>query len=672
MKRRSAAPTASPRHGPGTDDPDVVRRLLGRLRMRCRAEDAAGSDAEPRMVGPDVVGATILLSRALASCPGLAEAMDEGAPVVTIEVPHSDWIDPMATAAATCFGIAPPLERRPYRPAAAPRNGPGRAIVLSGSARRRTCGEVIAGAAKAFRDHRPLIGIASIPRLDLPDEVLRACDHALAVGTLDSAATALLVEAVVGRSPTTSIAAEIAEAAQPADLRIAVHRSRGADGSSERLAAVVGRRLRSSRTAEGPRLEDLAGYGAAAEWGLAAAADLVAYGRGLLEWSGCQPGVLLAGLPGTGKTIFARALARQAGVPLHSGSLAQWQADGEAHLGTTLKSMRRFFEEARKAAPCIALVDELDSFGDRRRLAEPNRTYHVQVVNAFLECLDGDGGRAGVVLVGTTNDPGSIDPAILRSGRFDRCIEIPLPSTNDLKEILRYHLGGDLADVDLADAARRSFGGSGADCASWVRRARGRARRSGRPIRLADLTDEIGAAESDAGPEEARRIAVHESGHALLAWVLGMAVGDMTLSSAGRAGSAATCVRLPDVPTAAVVVDVLTVTLGGRAAEILEFGAPSAGAASDLAMATEICGRMHCRWGLGANLAVCDPAHAPESARTAVEETLHQAMERAIRTLSDRRCDLNRLTEALLERGSLLGAEVVTLLAECPNPSSLP
>lgn len=211
---------------------------------------------------------------------------------------------------------------------------------------------------------------------------------------------------------------------------------------------------------------------------------------------------------------------------------------------------------------------------------------------------------------------------------------------------------------------------------AWVaiRRPRlpGRATRPVDRCRLADLTDEIGAAASDANLEETRRIAVHESGHALLAWKLGLAVEDMTFGSAARAGCASTWVRLPDVPTAAVVADVLTVTLGGRPAEIVEFGAPSAGAASDLAMATEICGRMHCRMGLGTNLAVCDPAHAPDSLRTAVERVLHKAMERAVRTLSGRRCDLERLTEALLERGSLSGAEIVALLAECSRPAAPP
>ncbi|PNB45930.1 AAA family ATPase, partial [Pseudomonas sp. FW305-130] len=91
-----------------------------------------------------------------------------------------------------------------------------------------------------------------------------------------------------------------------------------------------------------------------------------------------------------------------------------------AHLGTTLKAMIGFFREARKMAPCVALVDELDSFGDRRKLADYNRSYGVQVINGFLECLDGDGGRAGVLMIGATNDATQIDPAILRAGRFDR------------------------------------------------------------------------------------------------------------------------------------------------------------------------------------------------------------------------------------------------------------
>jgi len=424
-----------------------------------------------------------------------------------------------------------------------------------------------------------------------------------------------------------------------------------------------------AETSLGPKLEDLAGYGTALEWGLGTASDLAAYARGELDWKACERGILLAGPPGTGKTLFAGAMARQAGIPVVSGSLAQWQSAGEAHLGTTLKAMRGFFEAAATAAPCIALIDELDSFGDRRHFHDRNRQYASQVVNGFLECLDGQGNRAGVFLVGTTNIPERIDPAILRSGRFDRCMRIDLPSIGDLAAILRHHLGSDLPDVDLGQVARSAFGCTGADCAAGVRRARGRARRAGRPIRLSDLLTEFGVGSSGVDYSLERRAAIHESGHAVVASNLGVAIDGISLHPADDEAIARIWCRPTGQSTAAAVRDLLEVALAGRAAEVVMLGAPSANAASDLQMATTICRNMHCRWGLGTRLSVCDADRPPRAVDEAVERSLQAAMRRAVRHLSAHRADLHRLADTLLERRSLDGAEIALLLSSSRHKS---
>lgn len=224
-----------------------------------------------------------------------------------------------------------------------------------------------------------------------------------------------------------------------------------------------------------------------------------AYRAGRLPWSAIDRGVLVFGPPDTGKTSFARALAASCGVPFILGSLGEWQAAG--HLGDLLRAMRATFSRARASAPAILFIDEIDSFGDRASFSHGNRDYSIQVVNGLLELLDGAGGREGVVVVGACNHPDRLDPAIVRSGRLDRRIHIPLPDQAALRQIIRHHLGTDLADVDLADAAKAAVGASGADVERWVRGARRRTRTSNRPMVIKDLLAEVRGNYSPLPPE---------------------------------------------------------------------------------------------------------------------------------------------------------------------------
>ncbi|RYZ80237.1 MAG: ATP-binding protein, partial [Proteobacteria bacterium] len=174
-----------------------------------------------------------------------------------------------------------------------------------------------------------------------------------------------------------------------------------------------------------PPLTSLHGYASAKTWGIELAEDLSDWSRGEIDWSEVDKGIVLSGPPGVGKTIFAKALALHCNVPLIATSLGQWQANG--HLGDLLKAMRRDFSKAKESVPSILFCDELDSFGDRKSFSDDNRDYSTQVVNAFLEHLDGLGGREGVVVIGATNNIQRIDPAILRPGRLDRHVVISLP-----------------------------------------------------------------------------------------------------------------------------------------------------------------------------------------------------------------------------------------------------
>ena len=315
---------------------------------------------------PATIAAAVLIGRALAKDPDTSRRIVDEAPVLIVECSSEAWIELTADALMRCFGSRPSKKLPP--PSTDTRDERRGVIVIKARAG-RSCAHPNDGlqAVRAFRGFLPLLGIVAPGAMRLPEELERACEARIVLGTIEPSDLTLVVRRIVGSAPTTIVCPELAAEVGPIDLRIAFHPARGPEGALERLKSVLERGRTHPTASKAPRLSDLHGYGAAAEWGLAAAADLMAYSRGQ-HWSSCEQGALLTGVPGVGKTLLAAAIASEAGVPFLAGSLAQWQAEGEAHLGTTLKAMRTFFRHAKKAAPCVALVDELDSFGDRHKL----------------------------------------------------------------------------------------------------------------------------------------------------------------------------------------------------------------------------------------------------------------------------------------------------------------
>ena len=186
------------------------------------------------------------------------------------------------------------------------------------------------------------------------------------------------------------------------------------------------------------------------------------------------------------------------------------------HLGDMLKAMRKTFEAANKKAPCILFLDEIDAFGDRSSdSAGDNLDYKRQVINALLECLDPPGGRPGVVVVAATNFPEVIDPALLRPGRLERLIAIPLPDGAAREAILRQHLRGLPAPDDLRQFREMSAGYAGANIELVAREARRRVRREGRALEEKDLLDALPPSRMLSNAE-LRRVAIHEAGHAIV------------------------------------------------------------------------------------------------------------------------------------------------------------
>jgi cell division protease FtsH len=443
------------------------------------------------------------------------------------------------------------------------------------------------------------------------------------------------------------------------------------------------------------RFGDVAG----ADEAVAELAEVVAYLADPDRYAavGASPpkGVLLFGPPGTGKTLIARATAGEAGVPFFSVAGAEFV---ESLVGVGAARVRDLFARVREAAPAILFIDEIDAAGRRRGSGDSSggSDEREQTLNQLLVEIDGFDVASGIVVMGATNRPDILDPALLRPGRFDRHVTIDQPDAVGRERILRLHADGKpLADdVDLGVVARRTPGFTGADLANVVNEAALLTIRDRRhELRMADLSEAVQRVL--AGPqrrgrlltdEERRRIATHEAGHALMATATGR-VDDVQRISIVARGSGLGSVQLGADRDAVLLTRSqlearLAVALSGRAAEELRFGEPSTGGDSDLEQATSLARDLVARHGMSERLGRqrliageadlflgSSPGLEGLSARThkeldlEVRRILDTAFERATTVLSSHRDVLERITEQLLEEETLEGAALHRLLA---------
>ncbi len=454
------------------------------------------------------------------------------------------------------------------------------------------------------------------------------------------------------------------------------------------------------------RFSDVAG----ADEAVAELAEVVAYLHDPDRYAslGAAPpkGVLLFGPPGTGKTLIARATAGEAGVPFFSVAGAEFV---ESLVGVGAARIRDLFARVRAAAPAILFIDELDAAGRRRGSGEASggSDEREQTLNQLLVEIDGFDVSTGLVVMGATNRPDILDPALLRPGRFDRHVTIDQPDIAGRVRILAIHARGKPIgeDVDLDQIARRTPGFTGADLANVVNEAALLAIREGKPgIGTPELTEAIQRVLS--GPQrrgrvlsddERRRIATHEVGHALVAAATGHA-GDVQRISVVARGRGLGSVQLGGdrdavLLTRGQLLGQLAAAVSGRAAEELVFGEPSTGSEGDLELATDLARDLVARHGMSerlgrlrlmakqADLFLGGSAGLDRLSGFAHQE-LDQEMRRIVEAafatattvLDSNRGLLDALVAHLLENETLEGPDLEAALARIhlPDPVSTP
>ena len=409
-------------------------------------------------------------------------------------------------------------------------------------------------------------------------------------------------------------------------------------------------------------------------------------------------GVLLNGPPGTGKTLLARAVAGEAGVPFYSIAGSEFI---QMFVGVGASRVRDMFKTAKDNSPCILFIDEIDAVGRVRGAGlGGGHDEREQTLNQILTEMDGFTPSESVIVLAATNRPDVLDPALLRPGRFDRHVTVDRPTKKGRLEILKVHTKNKPLsdDVDLDNIARNTVGMSGADLANLVNEAALLATRQNKDRVDMEAFDAardkvlMGAKREEIITEKEKRLtAYHEVGHALVAWLIPEAdpVHKVTIIPRGRAMGVTQFLPAEDRMSfyQRDIEAMLAVGLGGRAAERLMFDDLSAGVSDDLKRSTRLARAMVTQWGMSQRVGPVffrdseehpflgremteSRDHSEHTAQLIDEEVsriLREADERAYRLLEDHRQDLEKLSEALIEREVLSVSEIEAIIGKRPG-----
>ena len=407
-------------------------------------------------------------------------------------------------------------------------------------------------------------------------------------------------------------------------------------------------------------------------------------------------GVLLFGPPGTGKTLLARAVAGEAGVPFFSISGSDFV---EMFVGVGASRVRDLFEQAKKNAPCIVFIDEIDAIGQKRTGAAMGNDEREQTLNQLLTEMDGFEGNTGVIILAATNRPDSLDPALLRPGRFDRRVPVELPDLKGREDILKVHAKKVRMadDVNFHTIARMAAGASGAELANIINEAALRTVRNNRTIvTQADLEESIevviaGYQKKNAvlSDEEKKIVAYHEIGHALVAALQTNSAPVQKITIIPRTSGALGYTMQVEqgdkyLMNKKEIENKIATFTGGRAAEEVVFNEITTGASNDIEQATKLARAMITRYGmseefdmvametvtnqyLGGDTSLSCSADTQKEIDKKVVELVKRQHEKAKKLLMDNRAKLDELAMYLYEKETITGEEFMKILNNQKN-----
>lgn len=499
----------------------------------------------------------------------------------------------------------------------------------------------------------------------LPGLIHTATDVSLIVPPVDDALLQRAIRTFTGKSVRGGVDAEITKLDFPV-LQLALRPGSSARDCLLRLrrsAARPGLQPAIGGSYKGPALEDLPLPADIAGWAYATAEQLKAVTAGTLDPAALQHGVL-AGEPGTGKTLVAGALAKSAGWAFHATSIGSWFNSSDGNLGGVSRACVAFFDAIlSKEEGVVAFLDECDALPSRAALKPSDLQWWSTLINLMLTQIDRlRGSGKPVLLLAATNYFERLDPGLVRAGRLEQHVHVRVPRTEEeVLAIFAYYLKGEIESSGLAGIERFALGATPAMIAAWIRTARAAARSEGRALTKDDVVAAV-VPPDRRSPEEIRAVALHEAGHAVVAWALGIGVDAVSIVSHGSAGGITKIANASSFPNREELEETVTVLLAGRAADLVvgTKGAHS-GAAIDLDVATSLLLRGRYHLGLYETL-----AYSQSDGKDAFEQVnsdLERLLERAVSVVTNHRAAVLALADVLVERRLLDRAQIEGIIS---------